>query len=85
MGSLGFPELLVIAVIFLLLFGAKRLPEIGGSIGKGIREFKRSMSDLGDNTLPPGGNQGQYTPGQRQIETPPAEPPAQGGPKRLSQ
>lgn len=85
MGSLGFPELLVIAVIFLLLFGAKRLPEIGGSIGKGIREFKRSMSDLGDSALPPGGQQNQGTPGQRQIETPPAEPPAQGGPKRLSQ
>ncbi len=82
MGSLGFPELLVIAVIFLLLFGAKRLPEIGGSIGKGIREFKRSMSDMGD-TLPPGGqDQGG---GQRQIESPPAQPPAQGGPKRLSQ
>ena len=85
MGSLGFPELLVIAVIFLLLFGAKRLPEIGGSIGKGIREFKRSMSDLGDSALPPNGQQNQFPQGQRQIETPPAEPPAQGGPKRLSQ
>ena len=85
MGSLGFPELLVIAVIFLLLFGAKRLPEIGGSIGKGIREFKRSMSDIGDSALPPGDQNSQYTPGQRQIETPPDAPPAQGGPKRLSQ
>ena len=85
MGNLGFTEMLLIVVALLLLFGAKRLPEIGGSIGKGIREFKRSLSDAGEPTLPPGGQQNQVGQGQRQIETPPAEPPAQGGPKRLSQ
>jgi len=86
MGNIGFPELLVIAVIVLLLFGAKRLPEIGGSIGKGIREFKRSLSDANDSVLPPGSQNDQFSqPSVRQLETPPAEPPAQGGPKRLSQ
>jgi len=86
MGNLGFTEMLLIVVALLLLFGAKRLPEIGGSIGKGIREFKRSLSDAGESVLPPGGQQSnQFNAGQRQIETPPAEPPAQGGPKRLSQ
>lgn len=84
MGNLGFTEILLIVVALLLLFGAKRLPEIGGSIGKGIREFKRSISDAG-NDLPPGGQSGQQQPGQRQFEAPPQEPPAQGGPKRLSQ
>ena len=38
-GNLGFPELLIIMVVILLLFGAKRIPEIAGSMGKGIREF----------------------------------------------
>ena len=53
---------LVILLVVLLLFGAKRLPEMGSSIGKGIREFKRSISDTQDaimstdeqrNNLPP--------------------------------
>jgi sec-independent protein translocase protein TatA len=38
-------EILVILVIVLLLFGAKRIPEIAGSLGKGINEFKRNISD----------------------------------------
>ena len=46
--NLGFGELLLIMVIFLLVFGAKRLPEIGGAMGKGIREFKRSMREVND-------------------------------------
>lgn len=49
-GNLGFGEILVILVIVLLLFGAKRIPEIAGSMGKGIREFKRNISDA-DRTL----------------------------------
>jgi sec-independent protein translocase protein TatA len=44
-GNLGFGEILVILVIVLLLFGAKRIPEIAGSLGKGINEFKRNLSD----------------------------------------
>jgi sec-independent protein translocase protein TatA len=45
-GNLGFTELMVILVIVLVLFGARRVPEIGASIGKGIREFKRNISDV---------------------------------------
>jgi sec-independent protein translocase protein TatA len=44
-GNMGFMEILVILVLVLLLFGAKRLPEIGASMGKGIREFKKNISD----------------------------------------
>ena len=44
--GIGMPEILVILLVVLLLFGAKRLPEIGASMGKGIREFKRSFSDI---------------------------------------
>lgn len=43
MGSIGLPELIVIFVIILLLFGAKRLPQIARSIGKSLREFKSGM------------------------------------------
>ena len=39
-GSIGMPELLIILVVVLLLFGAKRLPELARGLGKGIREFK---------------------------------------------
>jgi sec-independent protein translocase protein TatA len=45
LGNLGFPELLIIMVVILLLFGAKRIPEIAGSMGKGIREFKKNIND----------------------------------------
>jgi sec-independent protein translocase protein TatA len=46
MGPIGFPEIMIILLIVLLLFGAKRIPEIAGSFGKGIKEFKRSMTDV---------------------------------------
>ena len=46
LGNLGPMELFIILVIVLVLFGARRVPEIGASIGKGIREFKRSVSDV---------------------------------------
>jgi sec-independent protein translocase protein TatA len=46
MGNLGFPELMVIFVVALLVFGPKRLPELGRSLGRGISEFRRASSDL---------------------------------------
>jgi sec-independent protein translocase protein TatA len=45
MFGIGLPELLVIFLVCLLLFGANRLPEIGRSLGDGIREFKKAFSD----------------------------------------
>jgi sec-independent protein translocase protein TatA len=72
LGNLGFTEIAILLLILVLFFGAKRIPEIGASIGKGIKEFKRGLKDEGveppssDATLPP--------------------PPAKsGGPKRLSE
>ena len=49
MGQLGFQELLIIFVIALLVFGPKKLPELGKSLGKGLREFKRATEDLKSN------------------------------------
>lgn len=45
MFGIGMPELIIILVIILIIFGAGKLPEIGGAIGKGIRNFKKSVSE----------------------------------------
>jgi TatA/E family protein of Tat protein translocase len=49
-GSIGFPELLVIFVIALIVFGPKKLPDLGRSLGKSLAEFKRASNEL-RNTL----------------------------------
>jgi sec-independent protein translocase protein TatA len=43
-GFIGMPELLLLALVALLLFGPKKLPEMGRGLGKGLREFKESVS-----------------------------------------
>lgn len=59
MPHFSFMELVIIMVVILLLFGAKRIPEIAGSVGKGIKEFKKEMNDIernvssNDNAPPP--------------------------------
>jgi sec-independent protein translocase protein TatA len=45
-GSLGMPELIVIFVIALIVFGPRKLPELGRSLGRGIAEFKKATSEL---------------------------------------
>jgi sec-independent protein translocase protein TatA len=82
MANLGFTEIMLILVVVLLLFGAKRLPEVGASIGKGIREFKRSLTDTQDAIMG-----GEDRPGSapRQIDAPNQTTPTGGEPKRLSQ
>ena len=80
-GNLGFTEIMVLGIVVLLVFGAKRLPEIGQSLGKGIREFKQSLSDAGEAV-----NSGadDRTAVSRQLDAP-ATPPTSSEPKRLSQ
>jgi sec-independent protein translocase protein TatA len=85
-GNLGFTEIMLIMVVVLLLFGAKRLPEVGASIGKGIREFKRSLSDTQDAIM--GGDDAQRNLAQRPTDSsapPPQAGASSGEPKRLSQ
>ena len=48
MFGLGMPELIVILIIILIIFGAGKLPEIGSGIGKGIRNFKKATHDKTD-------------------------------------
>jgi sec-independent protein translocase protein TatA len=82
-GNLGFTEIMIILVVVLLLFGAKRLPEVGASIGKGIREFKRSLTDTQDAIM---GNDDQRNLQPRQPEeTTQSKSSSSGEPKRLSQ
>jgi len=45
-GSLGFPELMLIFAVALIVFGPKRMPEIGRSLGKALGEFKKATNDL---------------------------------------
>jgi len=44
-GGLGIPELLIILVIVLVIFGAGKLPQIGGNLGKAIKDFKQGLND----------------------------------------
>lgn len=52
-GNFSFWEIILLMIAVLLLFGAKRLPEIGASMGKGIREFKKSLTDVNRSLTEP--------------------------------
>jgi sec-independent protein translocase protein TatA len=70
-GNVGWPELVIVLVIVLLIFGAKRLPEIGRSLGGGMREFKDSIS-------------GKEPPEERILAAQDAPPTPPEGAKRTS-
>jgi sec-independent protein translocase protein TatA len=53
MFGIGMPELLIILVIILIIFGVGKLPQIGSALGKGLRNFKTSVSDKSDNCNEP--------------------------------
>jgi sec-independent protein translocase protein TatA len=71
-------HILILVAIVTLLFGTKRIPEIGASIGKGIQEFKRGLRDVAasDDAPPP-----PTAAPREQLSLPPASP----APKRLTQ
>jgi len=48
-GGLGLPELLVIALVVLLLFGGRKIPELMRGLGKGVRAFKDGLNDISDD------------------------------------
>ncbi len=47
--NLGWPEIVVILVVFILLFGAKKLPELARGVGKAMKEFKKATSNIEDD------------------------------------
>jgi sec-independent protein translocase protein TatA len=86
LGGLGFTELMVILVIVLVLFGAKRVPEIGASIGKGIREFKKNINDVDREIRDPireANRTERLNPGEQDYARRPADEEVRPEPKRL--
>jgi sec-independent protein translocase protein TatA len=90
--GLGPVELILIFAVLLLLFGAKRLPELAGGMGKGIRDFKRAVNGLDEQSIQANAQQNylQATPAApAQVAAPAAAAPAAeapaaaGEPKRL--
>lgn len=76
--DLSLTHIMILLVIALLVFGARRIPEIGSSLGQGIREFKKSLREVGSDQpqppVPPPSNTASST-----------VPPPGGEPKRLNQ
>jgi sec-independent protein translocase protein TatA len=68
LGNLSGSEILILLLIVLLVFGANRLPEAGRAVGKGLREFKRALSDA-ENSIHQAGEE--------------SPPPRDATPKRL--
>jgi sec-independent protein translocase protein TatA len=56
MFGIGIPELIIILVIILIIFGAGKLPEIGGAIGKGIKNFKKATREPDEIDVTPDNN-----------------------------
>lgn len=77
--GLGPLEMILVFAVLLLLFGAKRLPELASGMGKGIRDFKRSLNGLDDESVQ---NSQQQNYLAQTPPPPPAVPPAEE-PKRL--
>jgi len=71
--GLGPFEMILVFAVLLLLFGAKRLPELASGMGKGIRDFKRSLNGLDEQSVQ-NGQQQSYL--QQTPPPPPAVPPA---------
>lgn len=69
MGNLGVPEIIFIAVLALLIFGPKRLPEIARTVGKAVREFRAATQDLTDEI-------------RSGIDSPKAPPPKESPPPK---
>ncbi|MCH7876478.1 MAG: twin-arginine translocase TatA/TatE family subunit [Gemmatimonadetes bacterium] len=76
--NIGMPEIILILLVVLLVFGAKRLPEMGSAMGKGIREFKKSIRDVQESVDAASDN----PPPTRQLD---AAASGDGEPKKLSQ
>jgi TatA/E family protein of Tat protein translocase len=71
MGSVGVPELIIIFTIALIIFGPRKLPELGKSLGKSLAEFKRASNEL-KNTLDE-----EIRMEERRTERPPVPTPVQ--------
>ncbi|MXW64578.1 MAG: twin-arginine translocase TatA/TatE family subunit [Bacteroidetes bacterium SB0662_bin_6] len=89
--GLGTPEIILIALALLLIFGAKRIPEIARGLGKGMREFKDATKDIQrELTVDIDDRKTTYRPqpppqAAPQPQAPPAQPPAEQPPAQPAQ
>ena len=76
MPTIGWPELVILLVVVLIVFGPGKLPDIGNAIGRGVREFRKASNDLEDSI------RGETKPSQAPTPAPPPAPTNdQGEPK----
>ena len=75
LGGIGTWEILLIFLVILLMFGAKRIPEIARGIGKGVTEFKKGIRDIQDE-IETGTDAPQPPTTNKQAQAEPADPPA---------
>ena len=73
MGNIGFPELIIVFIVVLLLFGPKRLPGLGRSLGHGLTEFRRASNDL-KNTIEREVESAELEKSLREVALPPSKP-----------
>jgi len=91
MMGIGFPELMIILVIIMIIFGAGKLPEIGSAFGNSIRNFKKSMKEAEEITDEAGIKDGSGEPAAKaelqagQEETKTSETPASSTPESQAQ
>lgn len=76
MGSIGMPELVIIFVIALIIFGPRKLPELGKSLGRSINEFKRASNELKNTLEDEIRVEEQKTPAQRPASPAPVPTPS---------
>jgi TatA/E family protein of Tat protein translocase len=79
MGPIGMPEMVIIAVIALIIFGPRKLPELGKSLGKSIAEFKRASNEL-KNTLEDEIRTEELNDARKSAQVPPGPPNAAAAP-----
>jgi sec-independent protein translocase protein TatA len=82
-GDIGVEKLLLLLCVVLVLFGAKRPPEIGASMGRGVREFKRSLGSVSDTLADGLGLSGRREISRAAPEGPPPGDHFDSGPSRL--
>jgi sec-independent protein translocase protein TatA len=67
-GGIGMPEMLVVLVIVLVIFGAGKLPEIGKGLGKGIRNFRKATSGMDEIDVTPKENEKELQDKEKKSE-----------------
>jgi sec-independent protein translocase protein TatA len=75
-GSIGMPELIIIFVIALIIFGPRKLPELGRSLGRSLAEFKRASNELKSTLEEEIRIEDQKIAAEKRVEAAPAPPPA---------